>query len=115
LTIAATLVVFAPGSAAGQEAAVGEWEMVTEFQGQQIAATMTILLEDGKLVGIWTSRGQDMPMRDIDLDGATLTFSRGMGRGGAMLSFEGTIEGNVVTGKWISEMGELSTSGKRKS
>lgn len=118
LSIVVAMLVAAPVLAAGQqgaEAIVGEWEMVTEFQGQQIAATMTITLEDGELVGTWASMGQEIPMREIKVDGKTLTFNREMGQGGATLSFEGTVEGDEITGKWVSEMGELPVSGKRKS
>ncbi len=116
LSVVAVVLVVAPGFAsAQQEAVVGEWEMVTDFQGQQIAATMKISVEDGELVGVWTSQGEDIPMREVKIDGETLTFNREMGRGGATLSFEGTVEGDEISGRWISDMGELPCSGKRKS
>ena len=116
--IVVALVVASPGLLIAQQeatdAVVGEWEMVTEFQGQQIPATMKISVEDGELVGVWTSQGEDIPMREVKVAGKTLTFNREMGMGGAVLSFEGTVEGDEITGKWISEMGELTCSGKRK-
>jgi hypothetical protein len=112
-TVVATFLVVVPALAAGQESVVGEWEMVTDFQGQEISATMTITIEDGEMVGVWTSQGQDMPMHEIDLDGNTLTFNRSMGQGGATLAFVGTVEGDEIKGTWSGQVGELSVTGKR--
>jgi hypothetical protein len=112
-TVLVTFLVVVPSLADGQESVVGEWEMVTDFQGQEISATMTITIEDGELVGVWTSQGQDMPMHEIGLDGDTLTFNRSMGQGGATLAFVGTVEGDEIKGAWSGQMGELSVTGKR--
>lgn len=98
------------------EALIGEWEMVTQFQGQEIPATMVVSLEDDGYVGVWRSMGEEMPMTNIKVEGNKLTFNRTMGVGGAELTFEGTIEGDTITGKWLSDMGgEYVCTGKKKS
>ena len=84
---------------------VGEWNMVTQFQGQEIPATMRISVEDDKLVGVWISQGGEMELTDLTLEGDKLTFSRTMGRGGQALEFEGTVEGDEIKGEYASPMG----------
>ena len=99
---------------AAQEAVVGAWDMETEFQGQQMPATMTISVEDGELAGVWASQGMEMAMTNILVDGDKLSFQRTMGDGGMVMTFEGTVDGDVISGVWVTEMGELACSGSRR-
>ena len=99
---------------AAEEAVVGAWDMETEFQGQQMPATMTISMEEGELAGVWASQGMEMVMTNILVDGEKLSFERTMGQGGAVMTFEGTVDGDTISGKWVTEMGELACSGRRK-
>ena len=120
LTVIAALIVTAgaiSGFATAQEghdAFLGSWEMTTAFQGQEIPTTMTLSIEEGKLVGVWASQGGEMTMADLVVEGAKLTFSRSMGRGGQQLQFEGTLEGDEINGKYVTGMGEMVCTGKRK-
>ena len=107
--IAAAPLVMAFDNAA--EALVGDWEMITEYDGQQIPATMSLAVKEGKLVGVWKSQGGEMAMQDIVLKDGTLTFHRTMGDGGQKMSFSGKVEGAMVSGEWASEMGNLSCKG----
>ena len=94
---------------------VGVWAMHTEFQGDQIPATMTISLAEGKLVGIWTSTGQDMKISELAFDGEAITFNRTMGAGGALLVFEGTLKNGEIAGHYLIPSGQrLACKGKRK-
>ena len=97
------------------DAIVGDWDMETEFQGEVYPAVMTLSVEDGKLIGVWASMGQEMEMIDLKFDGKNLSFKREMGQGGDTINFEGIVEGDEINGKYASPMGDdLVCSGKRK-
>ena len=104
----------APTAAGQAEALVGVWDMATEFQGQQIPATMTIELEDGELVGTWASQGGEMAIVDLVLDGSSISFGRRMGADGPMLRFDGTLDGDAIEGKFVTGQGELPCTGQRR-
>ena len=97
-----------------EKAVIGTWDMETEFQGQQMPAVMTISMEDGELAGVWASQGMEMVMTNIVVDGNKLTFQRTMGEGGMVMNFDGTVDGDTITGKWVTGMGELPCAGKRR-
>ena len=97
------------------DAIIGDWEMETEFQGSLIPAVMTLSVMDGKLTGVWVSMDQEMEMIDLTFDGKKLSFKREMGVGGDTIAFEGNIEGDKISGKFLSPMGgEYKCTGKRK-
>lgn len=94
---------------------IGDWEMETEFQGDIIPAVMTLSVEDGKLTGVWVSMDQEMEMIDLKFDGKKLSFKREMGQGGDTINFEGLVNGDEISGKYISPMGgEYECTGHRK-
>ncbi len=95
-------------------AIVGEWEMETEFQGNTIGATMLISVNEGKLVGTWTSQGREMEMKNLKFEANKLTFSRSVSEN-AELKFEGTVEGNGIKGAYTGAFGELKCTGVRKN
>jgi hypothetical protein len=97
-----------------EEAVLGTWDMETEFQGQQMPAVMTITMEDGELTGVWASQGMEMKMTNILVIGSKLSFERTMGDGGMVMTFDGTVEGDTISGKWITDMGEHASSGERR-
>ncbi|MEE8376760.1 MAG: hypothetical protein V3R45_00185 [Candidatus Aminicenantaceae bacterium] len=97
------------------DAIIGDWDMETEFQGDVIPAVMTLSVEDEKLTGVWVSMDQEMEMIDLKFDGKNLSFKREMGQGGDTINFEGIVNGDEISGKFISPMGgEYVCSGKRK-
>ncbi len=97
------------------DAIIGDWDMETEFQGDVYPAVMTLSVEDGKLIGVWASMGQEMEMIDLKFDGKNLSFKREMGQGGSTINFEGVVNGDEITGKYASPMGDdLVCTGKRK-
>jgi len=97
-----------------EKAVLGTWDMETEFQGQQMPAVMTISVEDGELAGVWASQGMEMVMGNIVVEGNKLSFVRTMGDGGMEMSFEGTVDGDTISGRWVTGMGELPCAGKRR-
>ncbi len=97
------------------ETIVGDWDMETEFQGEVYPAVMTLSVEDGKLIGVWASMGQEMEMIDLKFDGKNLSFKREMGQGGSTINFEGVVDGDEISGKYASPMGDdIVCTGKRK-
>ncbi len=97
------------------DAIIGDWEMETEFQGSLIPALMTLSVKDGKLAGVWVSMDQEMEMIDLEFDGKKLSFKRTMGEGGETIDFEGIVNGDKISGKYLSPMGgEYKCTGQRK-
>ncbi len=97
------------------DAIIGDWEMETEFQGSLIPALMTLSVKDGKLAGVWVSMDQEMEMIDLEFDGKKLSFKRSMGEGGQTIDFEGIVEGDKISGNYLSPMGgEYKCTGQRK-
>ncbi len=97
------------------DAIIGDWEMETEFQGDVIPAIMTLSVKDEKLTGVWVSMDQEMEMSDLKFDGKNLSFKREMGQGGDTINFEGIVNGDEISGKFISSMGgEYECTGQRK-
>ena len=73
-------------------------------------------MKDGKLTGIWVSMDQEMKLTGLELDGNKLTFKRTMGQGGQTIDFEGTVQGDEISGRYLSPMGgEYKCTGKRKA
>jgi hypothetical protein len=99
---------------AAEDAVLGTWDMETEFQGGQMPAVMTISMEDGEFAGVWASQGMEMKMTNILVIGSKLSFERTMGDGGTVMTFDGMVEGDTISGKWITDMGELACSGERR-
>ncbi len=94
---------------------IGDWAMETEFQGDLIPALMTLSVKDGKLAGVWVSMDQEMEMIDLEFDGKNLGFKRAMGEGGQTIDFEGIVEGDEISGNYLSPMGgEYKCTGQRK-
>ena len=92
--------------------AAGIWSMETSLGDRTIPAVMTLRVDDGSWSGSWQSQGRDMALRAITVDGATLRFERAMGPD-QVLRFEGTIEGDDLTGTYTGPFGELDCSGRR--
>jgi hypothetical protein len=90
----------------------GTWDMVTEFRGDQIDATLSLEIVDSALAGMWRSQGAEMKLYDVSYDGVTLRFKRTMGGRGEM-AFEGAITDGKLEGSFMSEFGELASSGTR--
>ncbi|MCH8054348.1 MAG: hypothetical protein IH895_09820, partial [Planctomycetes bacterium] len=93
-------------------AIIGEWNMKTEFSGQMIDATMTISEENGALTGKWVSMGHEMELSGLEFDGRKLSFKRSVGRGQDM-AYEGTVQGDKITGRYNGPFGELNSNGER--
>lgn len=90
---------------------LGRWSMKTEFQDQEIAATLTLGFDGTRLTGRWESRGQTMELEEIALSGERLSFVRKMGT--RRLEFHGEFEATRLVGEYTGAMGTLPCSGAR--
>ena len=93
-------------------AVLGDWKMETEFGGQTIDGTMTLSLKNGALTGQWVSMGREMELSGLEFDGRKLIFKRSLGSG-QDLTYEGTVQGDKITGRYNGPFGELSSNGER--
>ena len=100
------------GNEADFVAIVGDWEMKTMMGDDAIEAIMSLTAENGRLSGVWKSRGREMEMKNLRLNGSKLAFTRSMGSG-RDLHYEGTLDGDKITGKYKGPFGELTSNGTR--
>lgn len=91
---------------------LGDWRMTTTFAGSTMDAVMSLGVKDGKVVGVWKSRGLERKMSDLKFERGELSFTRRMGSGPA-IAFKGTVTGDQVAGKYVGMFGELDCTGKR--
>jgi uncharacterized protein DUF3179 len=94
-------------------AVLGVWHMESDFRGQTIPANLILDEQDGELVGVWESMDQEMDLSEISFDGESLRFARPMGRGGALLQFEGRVEDKQLQGVQRSGDMRIECTGSR--
>ena len=82
---------------------------------RDIEAQVTISEKDGKLVGKWEEELGDHTLSAIKFDKGKLTFTRSSSFNDFAFDtdYEGTISGQILTGKLVGEMGEWEANGKR--
>jgi hypothetical protein len=92
---------------------IGRWEMVTDFSGRQIAATLVLTEPDeGEIEGRWISQAREMALSAIELEGETVAFDREI-PGGRLLHFQGRLVEDTLEGSWSGALGEMACSGTR--
>jgi hypothetical protein len=74
---------------------------------------MSLSVRDGGLIGTWSSQGSEMELTDLKLEGNKLSFKRAI-PGGPGLEYEGTVQGDRISGKYTGGFGELESNGQRK-
>jgi len=98
----------APAPAAG---VVGKWELTTT--GQQGARTR-ILTINADMTGTYQMRENEIPVKDLKLDGNKLTFKiEGSGERQFQMEFKGEIDGANLKGEFITERGAREVTGKK--
>ncbi len=102
-----------PVDRAAVAAILGDWDMKTTMGEHSMDATMSISLDEGKLVGTWTSRGGEMVMSELKYKDDILSFKRSIGEG-MDLTFEGKVQGDGITGTYAGPFGALECDGTRK-
>jgi hypothetical protein len=99
---------------------VGQWEMKAEMAGNVMNSKLVLSVNDaGKLVGKWTMQMGENEMTselsDIKFEKGKLSFTRTMkmGENQVVSKFEGEVKGNDITGKSVSDRGEMIVTGTR--
>ena len=109
---AAMLLILAGALPVIAEDIAGEWEMVTDFNGRQTFATLTISKNaDGALTGKWGSSD----LSNVKFEGDKLTFTRTMRFGDQefTMTYAGTLKDGKITGLMSSDRGEFPVNGAR--
>ncbi|MCP3982128.1 MAG: DUF3179 domain-containing protein [bacterium] len=97
---------------AGEEL-LGTWSVTTLLGDQEMQATMTLERDDlGGLNGVWVSRGMQMDLRNIAVDGNRISFDREI-PGGTLIHFEGELDGDAFEGTWRGPFGDARSIGLR--
>jgi len=91
----------------------GEWEIASEFNGQQMLSTLTIAKSaDGTLTGKWGSTD----LSNVKFDGQKLTFVRTTKFGDQefTMNYTGTLKDGKLAGTVSSDRGEFTNTGTRR-
>jgi len=100
----------------GAEAIVGTWEMTINTPARENIEKLVITKNaDGTLAGKWEGRRGESTISNVKLEGNKLTFKRTSNFGGREMiaDYEGTVEGDKITGKFITERGEREANATR--
>ncbi|MBI1784658.1 hypothetical protein HYR69_05890, partial [Candidatus Sumerlaeota bacterium] len=118
LLLAAALLLGAGSAwAGGASAILGDWAMKMDYQGNLIDAKLNFTEKDGKLAGKWSSQRGDNELTNIKFEGNKVTFTRTIKLQDQTfdLEYEGVIEGDKITGKYTTPMGDMTANGVRQS
>ena len=88
---------------AGADAIVGEWQININMPARENIEKLTITKNaDGALAGKWVGQRGESKISNIKFEGGKLTFIRTSEFGGQIreTEFEGTVEGDKITGKF---------------
>ena len=104
--------------ASAAETAVGEWAVVSDFNGQKGESTLTIEKTDDKLEGTIAAEIGEFELKDVTLkDGGVLEFTIVVDANGQemALNFSGEINGDALEGNWTTDFGDFPAEAKRTS
>jgi hypothetical protein len=103
--------------AAKEDPFVGEWQINITIPEREIVDKMSITQnQDGALAGKWEGmRGAETIISNMKFDAGKLTFTRSSKMGGMDFTstFEGTVTGDTIKGKFVSDFGERETNAVR--
>ncbi len=94
-------------------AAVGQWDMQYKIGDRDVTGRLTISQKaDGALEGKWTSQRGESTISNVKCQDAKLSFDRTSNFNGNEFksSFEGTVQGDKLTGTFKSERGEIAAT-----
>jgi hypothetical protein len=96
--------------------AVGQWDMQYKIGDRDVTGRLAISQKaDGGLEGKWTSERGESTISNVKSQDGKLTFDRTSNFNGNEFksSFEGTVQGDKLTGVFKSERGEIPAAGQR--
>jgi hypothetical protein len=100
----------------GADAIVGEWQMTVNMPARENIEKLTITKgADGALSGKWEGQRGESTITNMKFEGGKLTFKRTSNFGGRemIMDYEGTVEGDKITGKFASERGDREANATR--
>lgn len=100
----------------GADAIVGEWQMTVNMPARENVEKLTITKgADGALAGKWEGQRGESAISNVKFEGGKLTFKRTSNFGGREMiwEYEGTVEGDKITGKFVSERGDREANATR--
>ena len=96
--------------------AEGVWNTSMDFNGQAVEATLTITKSaDGTLTAVWAGQQGGAELSNVKFVDGKLTFVRKLifGDREFEMAFEGNIEGNELSGQFLTEFGGMAINGTR--
>ena len=96
--------------------ALGQWAMQYKIGDRDATGTLSISQKsDGALEGTWTSQRGESEISNVAFQDGTLRFDRTIRFNDRefKLAFEGTVQGDKVTGAFTSDRGETPVTGER--
>lgn len=114
---AALLALAAPATAQESVDVSGEWEMTTETPRGTQTRMVTFEQEGDVLTGTMETRMGTAPITEGTVNGNEITFSMVFTRGdrSMTLTYTGTVEGDEMSGKFVTPRGEVPWTAKRKA
>jgi hypothetical protein len=100
----------------GADAIVGEWQINVNMPARENVEKLTITKsEGGTLAGKWTGQRGESTISNLKFEGGKLTFTRTSNFGGREMSttYEGTVEGDMIKGKFTNERGDREANATR--
>jgi hypothetical protein len=96
----------------------GEWELKVTMAAREIINKLDITKDaNGVLEGKWTGQRGESTISNMKLEGSKLTFTRKskMGEMEFESTYEGTVEGDTIKGKFTDQRGEREANATRVS
>ena len=100
----------------GADAIVGEWQMNVNMPARDNVEKLTITKNaDGTLAGKWVGQRGESTISNLKFEAGKLTFTRASNFGGREMTstFEGTVEGDQIKGKFSSDRGDREANATR--
>jgi hypothetical protein len=94
----------------------GEWQINVTVPPREVVDKLTITKDaNGMLDGKWVGQRGESTVSNMKLEGNKLTFTRKskMGEREFETTYEGTVEGDTIKGKFTSERGEREANATR--
>ena len=98
------------------DAVVGRWTLKYTVRNRQMSGALVIAKsDDGSLSGKWMSPSFRSEIEDVKFEDGKLTFSRRvfLNQGGLSMRFEGTVEGDTLSGRFQLPQGQSAVTGTR--
>ena len=96
--------------------AAGQWDMQYKIGDRDVTGRLAMAQKaDGSLEGKWTSQRGESTISNVKSQDGKLSFDRTSSFNGNEFksSFEGTVQGDKLTGVFKSERGEIEATGQR--